>query len=94
MPYLLVRQHVLDYEHWRAGYERDDAGRRGAGCIGAHLFRDVSEPSQVVILLEWDSIENARAYLDGTGPQGVLTGDGDSDAPEIQLLEVLRPSGV
>jgi heme-degrading monooxygenase HmoA len=63
MPYLLVRHKVEDYERWKPVFDHDHgATRERSGSKGGWILRNVEDPNELVILLEWDSLENARRF--------------------------------
>jgi uncharacterized protein (DUF1330 family) len=62
MPYLLVRQKVTDYEQWKSAFDAHSVTRQANGSRGGHLFRNASDPKELVVLLEWDVLENARQF--------------------------------
>jgi heme-degrading monooxygenase HmoA len=45
-------------------FAADAEGREAAGCRGARVFRNAEEPQEVVVLLEWDSLESARRRIE------------------------------
>jgi heme-degrading monooxygenase HmoA len=62
MPYLLVRQNVTDYEQWKSAFDAHSVTRQANGSRGGQLFRNASDPKELVVLLEWDVLENARQF--------------------------------
>jgi heme-degrading monooxygenase HmoA len=64
MPYLLERHKVRDYNRWRQVFDADAGGREAAGCRGARIFRNADDPEVVVVLFEWDDLENARRRIE------------------------------
>ena len=62
MPYLLVRQKARDYEQWKSVFDAHGLTRQANGSRGGQLFRDASDPNEVIMLLEWDVLENARQF--------------------------------
>jgi heme-degrading monooxygenase HmoA len=62
MPYLLVRQTVRDYEQWKSAFDAHGLTRQANGSRGGQLFRNASDPNEVIVLLEWDALENAREF--------------------------------
>jgi len=44
-------------------FDADSAGRTAAGCRGARIFRNAEDP-EVVVLVEWDSLESARRRIE------------------------------
>ncbi len=62
MAYVLIEHRVGDFETFKQVY-LDDAGRRARlGSKGGLVFRVADDPSSVVVLLEWDSVEDAREF--------------------------------
>jgi heme-degrading monooxygenase HmoA len=62
MPYLLVRQTVMDYEGWKSAFDAHGVTRQANGSRGGQVFRNASDPNELVVLLEWDVLENARQF--------------------------------
>ena len=64
MAHVLVRAKVESYRLWRPAFDEGDARRKAAGAIGEPLvFRSGDDPFEVVVLLEWDELENARQFF-------------------------------
>ena len=63
MPYLLERHKVQDYDKWRAVFEDDTANREASGSRGAQIFRSADDPTELVVLFEWDSLQMARERI-------------------------------
>lgn len=60
MPYLLERHKVEDYERWREVFDADAANREASGSKGAWIFRDAEDPTELVVLFEWDDLDRLR----------------------------------
>jgi hypothetical protein len=65
MPYLLLRHKVTDYEQWKSVFDAHCVTRQANGSRGGQLFRNASDPNELVVLLEWDVLEKARQFADG-----------------------------
>ena len=62
MAYVLIEHRVGDFEIFKKVY-LDDAGRRGRlGSRGGLVFRVADDPDNVIVMLEWDSVERARDF--------------------------------
>jgi heme-degrading monooxygenase HmoA len=59
---MLVRHHVQDYAKWRPGYDVHGSVRRAGGCTRTQGFRDSKDPNEIVLLLKWDNLANARTF--------------------------------
>ena len=62
MPHVLVRVKVEDYVRWKPVYDGMEGLRKANGASDARVFRNTDDPNEVVVLLEWDNMENARRY--------------------------------
>lgn len=64
MAYVLERHKIDDYDRWRAVFDADTDNRADSGSLGARIFRDADDPTEVVVLFEYDSFERARERID------------------------------
>ena len=55
---------VKDYKLWKKSFDDGiEDHRRAAGSKGGYIYRDADEPNTIIILLEWDNLENANKFL-------------------------------
>jgi heme-degrading monooxygenase HmoA len=88
MPYLLVRHKVEDYERWKPVFDHDHgATRKRSGSKGGWILRNALDPNELVILLEWDSSENARHFLNADETREAMQRAGVTDEPDVYFLE-------
>jgi len=88
MPYVLIRHKIEDYAKWRPEYDEHGASRRKAsGCKGTHVFRNSENPNEIVILLEWDELENARQFIQSEDLREAMQRAGVADQPDIYILD-------
>ncbi len=87
MPYMLIRYKVKDYAKWKPVYDEHAANRKVAGSKGARLFRKASDPDELVILFEWDSLDNAKKFAKSEDLRKMMEKAGVSDQPDIYFLE-------
>ena len=87
MPSLLIRHHVEDYDSWKAVFDEHELTRRANGSQGGRLFRDASDPNEVLLLLEWDDLERARLFADSDDLREAMARSGVTDQPDIWFLE-------
>jgi hypothetical protein len=93
MPSLLIRCHVADYPAWKAVFDEHEPSRRANGSQGGWLFRDATDPHQILLLLVWDNLERARLFADSDDLREVMVRAGVTDGPDIWVLEdVGRPT--
>jgi hypothetical protein len=87
MPYLLVRQKVTDYEQWKSAFDAHGVTRQANGSRGGQLFRNASDPNEVIMLLEWDVLENARQFAQSEEWRELMRRAGVVDHPTIYFLK-------
>lgn len=87
MPYLLIRHRVTDYERWKSELDAHGVTRQAHGSRGGQLFCNVSDPNELVILLEWDVLEKARHYAQSEELREVMRRAGVADHVTISFLK-------
>ena len=50
-------------------------------------MRNAGDPNELVILLEWDSSENARRFADAEDLREAMQRAGVADRPDVYVLE-------
>jgi heme-degrading monooxygenase HmoA len=91
MPYLLVRHKVEDYDSWKPVFDHDHgATREQWGSKGGRILRNAEDPNELVILLEWDSLENARQFAIADDLREAMQRAGVADQPDIYFLEEIE----
>jgi heme-degrading monooxygenase HmoA len=87
VPYLLVRANVDDYESWKPGFDEHAATREENGSKGGRLFRRAHDPNEVVIILEWNGLEEARRFAQSEDLREAMQRHGVVGQPDIYFLE-------
>jgi hypothetical protein len=63
MCYLILRARFADYEKWRSTFDQNASLRRSNGAMGGEqIYRDVDNPNEITVILEWDKPENAIKF--------------------------------
>jgi heme-degrading monooxygenase HmoA len=76
MPRLLARLKINDYAKFKPVFDQVTAVRKRYGSKGGFLLRDADNPNELTVILEWDSLENARKYTQSPELKKALqTGD-------------------
>jgi hypothetical protein len=60
MAFIRSRFDVGDYDAWKQTFDADPGGRRQSGK-GHRIYRSVSNPNDVFVATEFNSIEDAQA---------------------------------
>jgi heme-degrading monooxygenase HmoA len=88
IPYLLVRHKVEDYQRWKAVFDHDHgATRERSGSKGGWILRNAEDPNELLILLEWDSLENAQRFANADDLREAMQRAGVADQPDVYFLE-------
>ena len=69
MAYVLDRLQVSDYAAFESIFVSRDGIRRALGEKSYQILREEGDPNKVVLLFEWDTLENARNYLESAEVQ-------------------------
>ncbi len=89
MPYILVRHRVTDYDAWKPVFDEHGAVREASGSAGGYLFRSSHDPNEVVILLEWDDLEEAEQFAQSEDLRQAMQRAGVADRPDVYFLELV-----
>ena len=88
MVYVTVRHTAADYEKWRPMFDGDEARRRAAGATGVNqIFHDVDDPNTITLVLEWNTVENARKFLDDPALREVMQKAGVVGMPAVIAIQ-------
>ena len=63
MVHVLIRHKVADYSRWKDVFDSHFNNRKRAGETGCQLFHNMDDPRDVVILLDWQSVDEARNFM-------------------------------
>lgn len=87
MAYMHVTATLADFDEWKAAFEENHAAREEHGSLGYHLLRDTEDPDRITVLLEFDTLANARRWNDYLETEDDPDEAGMSDV-EITYLEL------
>ena len=87
MAQLFVHHQVKDYPKWRQVYDEMDGVRRSLGMTGARVFHTAANPNEIVIITDWPTADNARAYAQSPDLKQAMQNAGVLSQPEVLILE-------
>jgi len=90
MVHVLVRHKVADYTRWKQAFDSHLSTRKRAGETGFRLFHNMEDPRDIVLLLDWASVEEARKFMTSEELKDAMQKAGVQGAPEVQYLEDAR----
>ena len=62
MAHVLIEHRVGDFETFMQVYVDDAERRARLGCKGGVVFRVADDPDNVIVMLEWETVEGARDF--------------------------------
>lgn len=63
MPTLHIEHAIVDFDMWKAAFDRFAEFRADAGVLRHRIQRPIDDPKYVVIDLDFDSTEKAETFL-------------------------------
>jgi len=87
MAFVLVRHKVKDYLQWKFAFVEHAIARKVTGSQGGQLFRNQDDPAEVLILMEWDSLDNARRFVGSQDLKEAMERAGAIVPADIVFLE-------
>ena len=90
MVHILVRHKVADYNRWKEAFDSHLNARKRAGETGFRLFHNVEDMREIFLLVDWQSIEEARKFMTSDELRDAMAKAGVMGAPEVQYLEDAR----
>lgn len=87
MPYLVIRHKVQNYRSWKVEFDKHATMRKSHGCKGGKLYRSSKDPSEVVIVFEWNDLGKAKAFTQSEDLRERMAKAGVITAPEFSFLE-------
>lgn len=87
MAHVLVRHKVEDFDKWKTQFDEHTSVREENGSKGSHVFRNADNPNEVIVLLEWDNLDNARQFANSDELKEAMQKAGVTDQPDIYFLD-------
>jgi heme-degrading monooxygenase HmoA len=84
---VLTRFKVQDYDRWRAVFESKGELRKSAGSLGTHIFRNVQDPNEVLINVQWQDESHAAAFYGSQDLNEAMQEAGVIGSIEVTYLE-------
>jgi hypothetical protein len=82
VPFILTRIQVGNYDEWKAMFDQDVPGTR-RDATEHRVLRNVDDPNEVFIQIEFRSVDEARAARERLLASGVLDRFGDRSGPTV-----------
>ena len=92
MAHILVHHKVEDYNKWKPVYDGHENTRKNSGSKGSRLYRSKDNPNELVILFDWDTLENAHKFASSQELKEAMQKAGVIGMPEIFFLDEIQKS--
>jgi len=83
---MLIRHQVANFEAWKKVYDDHAGARKAAGLKELHLWRNIENSSEVVVLFEAADMNKAKKFIMSKDLAGNMTRSGVRGQPEIIFL--------
>ena len=96
MPYTITILKLRDYAGWKSGFDSEDgvALRKDSGIKSYQVFRTEGDPNKVVLLAEWDNLDNAHKHVQSEKVREIHQQLGLPELPETYYLEEVEKKSV
>lgn len=84
---MYVRHTVADFNKWKVVFEEVEPFRKKMGSSGAHVFRNNSNPNEVLVITDWANKEQGMKFGQSPELKKAMEKAGVQGAPEISFAE-------
>lgn len=85
MVKMIVRHKVANYNEWKPVYDKHGAVRKEYGCKNETVFSNVQDPNDVLVVLQWESQEDAIKFGQSASLQTEEARAGVIGTPEVSF---------
>ena len=90
MAFILIKHKVKDYTAWKSAFDSFYEKRKSGGEKSYHIFHVDGEPNNLIVLFEWDNLDNARLFMNSPDLKEAMQGAGVIEIPDIHFLEEIE----
>jgi heme-degrading monooxygenase HmoA len=87
MPWVLIQHNVANYDTLETVFKDDEARRQRGGSQSGALYRNTADPSNVIAIFEWDTVEHAQAFANSYELKEAVEWAGDATPPRAIVIE-------
>ena len=87
MATVSIRHKVSDYGKWKAVYDEAKPRVKAGGGKSQRLFRNTSNPNELVVLTEFDDMNKAKEFAGSNELKQAMQKAGVAEVPTIFYLE-------
>jgi hypothetical protein len=86
MVHMLVRHKVEEFGKWKPIYDEHQEARAAAGLKDLHLWHNIDDPNEIVLLFEISDVEKAKAFVQSPDLKERMAAAGVISTPDILFL--------
>jgi hypothetical protein len=90
MPTLLIEHPVPDFDLWKRAFDGDPVGRERSGVRRYQVQRPIDDPNYVMVDLDFDTVEQARALLEAMRVVWAGAGGQVSSDQRVQIMQTVE----
>jgi hypothetical protein len=85
MVKMYVRHTVADFAAWKKVFDEHEVTRKSFGAKKSEAFRNSDNGNEVIAIVEWDSKEQAKDFMEKSDLKSIMEHGGVLSAPEINF---------
>lgn len=86
MAHVFIRHKVHNFDKWKEEFDNFGEFRKSSGEKSFQILRPEGDSDNLHILFEWDTVENAKTFLDSTELKNAMSQAGVAETPEIRFF--------
>jgi quinol monooxygenase YgiN len=83
----MIRHKVKNYAKWKPIFDSHSEKRKASGSRNYRILHSVDDVNNLVLLFEWDNLENARQFIQSEDLHKTMQEAGVLDQPDIYYLK-------
>lgn len=84
---IMTKFEVKDFQKWQEVFNENDKMRMDAGSIGVQVFRNVEDPNEVTVIMDWDDKEKTITFSQSAALREAQQKSGVISKPELYILQ-------
>jgi quinol monooxygenase YgiN len=86
MATTLIQHKIKDYSEWKKVFDSVAGIRTSSGELSAQVYRDASDPNSITVLNKWNSMENAKKFVQSPELKTAMEKAGVVGQPNVTFL--------
>ena len=86
MAHIAIQHKVRDYATWKRIFDEFAATRKAGGELSFQIYHMDDDRNNIAVLLEWDTMDNAKAFLASDTLRDAMSNAGVESEPMIMFM--------